>query len=176
MMSITAVIDEALDACKALDPDVKVRVSNRVIIDWIREHHPEINIHDTEMANNHWMKLIRDRRKERTPENEQHHSSQICFDFGLSEMQLDSEISIPRNALDPIYGGCYWKEADDATLEEISLHIDLLNAQSQAILGKAKNWRSVFRAAAKYAGGDLQKTLGQLRILARAAKDSSGAA
>lgn len=165
---VNEAIDQALDACKALDATGGLRVSNRDVVAWIRKHRPEVAAdHNEWMADEHLMKLIASRRKDREPIKEIERSQQICMDFGLPDLQLDSEISIPHNPADPIYGGCDWLSNNDASLHMIDLHIKLLEAQAAANMGKANNWRRVRQAAARYANGDLSLTLGELRARAR---------
>ena len=164
MRNLSILIDEALDACKACDPDNSVRVTTREVVEWLRENRgDEIAEFDRALSDAQLQMKVRERRKQRTPEEESMASKQICIDFGLSPLDLDSEISIPRNR-DELLGSYYWKEANDATLEEISLHADSLDAQASKLEQKAGNWRKIVRSALRY--GNKGMTLGACRAIA----------
>jgi hypothetical protein len=165
--NLTALIDEALDACKALDPNNPVRVSNREVLEWLRANHPEMSEFDVQMADSAWESRIGARRKARLPVEEIRASKQICLDLGLDQMELDSEISIPRDRDNPLRGGVEWKEPDDATIEEIESHIQLLRAMEYANREKADNWTRVLRAALPFCGGNREMIFGEARRIAR---------
>jgi hypothetical protein len=154
------VIDEALDTLRG--------APTRRLVAWLREQYPNIVAqHSIELEDDGLEGLFRKRRKERRPEEEANTSRNLCFDFGLPVLELDSEISIPRDIHNPIFGGSNWKEADKATLDDIDGHILLLEAQATANLVKADNWRQVRQAAARYAKGNHKLTLGELRQIAK---------
>jgi len=160
LQTLEAVIDEALDSLRG------GRCCE--VVAWIRERYPGILAeHITELADEGLEARVRRRRKVRSPIEETKASRNLCFDFSLPELQLDSEISIPRDLDDLLFGRSDWKEADDATLREIDSHILLLEAQARANLAKADNWRRVRQAAARYANGNFDLKLGELRRRAR---------
>ncbi len=153
-------IDEALNILK--------NAQRHQVVSWIRERYPHVlEEHSQELIDEGLTARVRRRRKQRAPLKEDKASRNLCFSFGLPAMQLDSEISIPRDFDNLLYGESDWKEADDATLEEIDAHILLLEAQARANFAKADNWRKVRQAAARYAHGDLTLTLRKLRLRAR---------
>lgn len=160
LQTLQDVIDLALDTLKGK--------RGREVVAWIRERYPEILAeHDYELANEGLEVRIRERRKDRSSIEEAKTSRNLCLDFGLPVLQLDSEISIPRDLNDLIYGGSNWKEADDATLDDLDAHILLLEAQAAANLAKADNCRRIRQAAARFANGNRKLTLGELRQIAR---------
>lgn len=163
LQTLQDVIDEALDTLKG--------APCRDVVAWIRTNYPEVLAqHAAELADEGLATRIRERRKQRSPIEETKTSRNLCLDFDLPELGLDSEISIPRDLDDLIYGGTDWKEADDATIDDIDAHILLLEAQAAANLAKADNWRRVRQAAARYARGNHHLTLGELRRMAQKAK------
>lgn len=160
LQKLEDVIDEALDTLKG--------ARCREIVVWIRERYAEILVeHSNQLIEEELEARIRNRRKQRPLAEETKTSRNLCLDFGLPELQLDSEVSVPRDLNDLLYGKSDWKEADDATLREIDAHILLLEAQAAANLAKAGNWRRIRQAAARYANDNLDLTLGELRRVAR---------
>lgn len=167
VLTLHAVIDEALDTLKG--------ARCREIVTWIREQHSEVvAVHRDQLADEGLTIRVRERRKQRSPLEESKTSRNLCLDFGLSKLDLDSEISIPRDLKDLIFGGSNWKEVDDATLADIDAHILLLEAQAVANLEKADNWRRIRQAAARFADGNHAMTLGELRRIAQAEQAEQG--
>jgi hypothetical protein len=153
-------IDDALDAMKG--------GSTRDVVNWIRMNRRRTFDDNLETLGAEGLEArIRVRRKKRRPEQAARSSENLCLDFGLPEMELDTEISIPRDMENLLYGACDWKEPDDASLRDIDKHIQLLKVQGHLALERARSWGLVRQAAARFAHGNFDLTLGELRQIAR---------
>lgn len=133
------------------------------VILWLQKHRRQLldenqNIIEPEGLGN----LIRACRKRPTPETKEE-TRNLCFDFGLPDLELNTEISIPRDMENVLYCACDWKELDDATIADLDKHIVLLEAQAAANLEQAANLRKLRQAAAKRAKGRTDIPLRDLR-------------
>jgi hypothetical protein len=163
IQTLEEAIDDALDILKG--------ASTRDIVNWIRLNRRRIFDDNLETLGTEGLEArIRMRRKKRAPIEEAKSSGNLCFDFGLPAMELDTEVSIPSDMENLLYGPCEWKEPDDASIRDIDKHVLLLEAQGRSALARADSWRAVRQAAARFADGDLDLTLGELRRLARGGK------
>lgn len=160
LQTLEETIDEALEA----NPGGSVRQ----IALWIRLNRRAIFDQNLETLGTEGLEAqIRQRRKTRDPDDETKSSENLCLDFDLPPMDLDTEVSVPRDLNNLPYSECDWKESDDLTLEDIDRHIALLEAQSNAALAQADSWRRIRQAASKVARGRTDLTLGELRRRAR---------
>jgi len=160
MQSLGEVIDQGLDKF----PGGAVRD----IVNWIRTEHRRVVEENFETLSYAGLAaMVRQRRKNRVPTEEKFYAFSLCLDFGLPSLDLDSEISVPRDIDNPINSVCDWKEPDDATIDDIDKHIIALRAQSDADSRHAAAWLTVRQAAIKISGGRTDITIGELRKRAR---------
>lgn len=145
--------------------------SNQEILDWLKINYPKILKENNDFVFDYGMRMyIRARRKGRPAAEEQRAAANLCFDFSLPQMELDTEISIPADLENPLGSEVAWKEPDDATLEEIRAHIILLRATAVFTLETADNWERIERAARIYQLPGEEAVLKVLRKRARASK------
>jgi len=163
-------LEEAID-----DALATIRGANvNAIVTWIRLHYRRIFDENLETLGAEGLAArVRARRKVRAPEEEDRSSFNLCLDFGLPNMNLDSEISIPQDEDNPLYGPCEWKEPDDATLCEVRKHAEFLRIQGKSMFDRADSWDRLCKAAEYYADGNDSLTIGELRRRARRSTEQS---
>jgi hypothetical protein len=160
------VIREALDAL----PGAAVRD----VVNWIRENHRSVVEDNFETLSYQGLSvMVRAARKSRAPSLElQEYSHSLCFDFGLSPMLLDHEISVPRDMENLINSPCDWPVLEEATLLDLDKHIALLRATGAATLAQAERCAKLRQGAVRYSpNGRLDLTIGALREMARAQRN-----
>jgi hypothetical protein len=111
--------------------------------------------------------LIRAHRKKNVPHTPNGFIRNLCFDFGLSALELDEQISVPKDAHDLVYGPCEWPELNNATVDDLDKHIALLEAQAADMQFKAANYRQLRQAAAQVVPDRTDIPLHELRAILR---------
>lgn len=160
MQTLEGVIDEALNAMP--------NAAGMEIAEWISENYPQVfEEHIRILGLEGLADRIRKQRKKRPPAEEAESSRNLCLDFGLPPMELDTEVSIPQNLNDMPYGKCDWVDRDNLTIADIDKHIELLKAQDRAILAEIRAWDTLRQAAANEADGRMDIPLWELRRRAR---------
>jgi hypothetical protein len=138
-------------------------------VSWIVEHHlPTLDDNSLTLYTKALAIMVREERKGRvTPETTLYHEN-LCLDFGLPPMPFDREISIPCDLNNPINGGCEWCELEEASIRNLDAHVVLLRATAAASVAAAEHYIALRQAAMRYnPDGDLDRTIGELRALAR---------
>lgn len=143
--------------------------STRMVIRWLQLHKRKVlddnalTIEATGLNN-----LIRAFRKKREGRDVVSSKVQsLCLDLGLETLDLDDEVSVPADETNLLYGECEWKDLDDLTLQDIDLHIELLEAETKAVQEKTANYRILRQAAAKIVPSRNDIPLRVLRQIAR---------
>jgi hypothetical protein len=109
--------------------------------------------------------LIRTRRKKDTVAVTEIHN--LCFDFGLADLDLPDEISVPTDMDNLPYCSCDWQPLDDATVNDLDKHVLLLEAQIAANRASADAIRRLRQVAARVVPGRTDIPLRDLRRIAR---------
>jgi hypothetical protein len=162
--TLSDVIDYALELFRGTK-------GNREIADWIMENYPHVLTENAGMLSAEGLtSMIRRARKNRPPCGQDRDRSirQMCIDFGVKPFDLDTEISIPMDRAQPLGCAADWKEFDDATLEEIEAHINLLKTQARKNDAMAEAWERIVDAARDYQRPGEQVCLRELQQRARA--------
>lgn len=117
--------------------------------------------------------MIRRYRKsrDRTPEEEADGFS-LCFDFGLEQIELPSEISVPVDMNNVAYGSCDWPLLEEATLDDLDKHMVLLHVQQIQLGVSRENILRLRQAAASIVPGRTDIPLRVLREIARGERQS----
>lgn len=160
LKNLLDVIDEALDALPGEHCSI--------VRHYIKENHRRVfEEHEEEMADEKLDDRIRDRRKARKSPKEEWSAANLCLDFGLPKLDIDTEISVPRDMTNLIFGPVRWLPIEEATLDDLDKHIALLEAQAAANVKQAKDFRLLRGTAARFAQGRKDVTIGELREIAR---------
>jgi hypothetical protein len=141
----------------------------REIVAWVRQHRRGAYAMNLEtFAEEGFARFVRDYLKKKNPEQEEQNSQNLCFDFGLEDLGLDTTISVPeKDSQDLIYGKCRWEDINDITIEELDRHIAMLRAQAAYNLQKADAFVKLRQSVAKVAKGRMDLTIGELRKMSR---------
>jgi hypothetical protein len=111
--------------------------------------------------------LIRTRRKKREPGVITPDVHNLCLDFGLEDLDLPQEISVPTDMENLPYCACNWPRLDDATLSDIDRHLALLDAQIELDITARATMRVFRQAAARVVPGRTDIPIRELRDIAR---------
>jgi hypothetical protein len=157
-LSLQDAIQEALDATGG--------GTNHEVVVWLQTHRRKVldaNALTIEISglNN----IIRTyRKKGRTPKDHET-ISQICMDLGLGDLDLDLEISVP--SADDDVDEVRWEERNEATVDDLDLHIMLMQDQHKALATKIDNEILFRQAAAAVVPGRTDIPVRELRRIAR---------
>jgi hypothetical protein len=145
------------------------RCSVQQTVSWIVEHHlPTLDDNSLTLYNKALSVMVREERKGGvTPEITLYHEN-LCLDFGIEPTPFDREISIPCDLNNPVSGGCEWRELEEASIRNLDAHVILLRATAAANVAMAEQYVTLRNAAMRHnPDGDLDRTIGELRQLAR---------
>jgi hypothetical protein len=146
--------------------------SNFAVAEWLDKHYPKLvkEFHDSHKLDM-LAKLIgtvrTDERKAQVTI-----SRQACLDLGMEPIELDEQISRPRDPKNPIYGGTDYTDFDDGTIRLMREHAAFLRQQAAHTVSKAENWERYIQKAFVFADGDIDMPNREIR---RRAKQASGA-
>lgn len=141
------------------------------IVQWIRCNRPEtISAHAVELEDWALADVVRRRRKMHSVKQVGFQQASLFQDFGLPEMDLDVEISVPRDLENLTYGACDWKDLEEeATIDDIDRHIQWLRAQAAYLTTKAESYTRFRQRIIRFSPGRRTNiTVRELRVLARA--------
>jgi hypothetical protein len=116
--------------------------------------------------------MIRTRRKKKEKDPATDHTHSLCFDFGLKELDLPDEISVPSDMNNLPYCACDWPQLDDATIDDLDKHLALLDAQIELDMTSRANIRRLRQVAAQVVPGRTDIPLRELREIARNGRDA----
>jgi len=153
--------DEALKAtCNA---------ANRDVIRWLQIHKRNVlddnRLTIESLGLNQMLRAFRKKREGSDVVSSKVES--LCLDFGIPVLDLDDEISIPQDPENPLYGACDWIDLDNATVRQIDMHIELIDAQEAALHEKSANYRMLRQIVAQVVPGRTDIPLRELRAIAR---------
>jgi hypothetical protein len=92
--------------------------------------------------------------------------AQLFLDLGLPKLDLDEEVSVPRDMTDIVSGPCDWIEIEDVTVDHIDLHIELLDAKTDLNNRKTGDWRAMKQAMLRIGKGRTDIPMRELRRIA----------
>lgn len=164
LYTLEDVIDEALEATdSAPTPDV---------VHWILTHHPEV-IDGNQLTLNEISLgvLVREHRKKKKKRVDAKTLSRILTlfdDLGLDPLEVDDEISIPLDPDDILYGKTEWRDLlEDATANDVWLHMELLKVTSEACLSKRDRYDILRQKMVIIGNGRTDIPMHQLREMAQ---------
>jgi hypothetical protein len=142
--------------------------STRDVIRYLQTHHRRVlddnslTIESIGLGN-----LIRAYRKKPSRKDFQAKIHSLCLDFGLPDLDLDDEVSVPVDMSNVLNSECDWPDLDDATIDDLDKHLILREAQEQAHQARTKSIRLLRQAAARIMPGRTDIPLRELRKIAR---------
>jgi len=159
MYTLQDVIDEALRETR--------NGSTRDVIYWLQ-------INRRQVLEENWLticseglgNLIRARRKKREPAAtpEVHN---LCLDFGLEDLDLPQQISVPTDMDNLPYSSSEWRELEEATVDDLDKHLALLDAQIELDMTSRATLRVLRQTAARVVPDRTDIPLRELRVIAR---------
>lgn len=109
--------------------------------------------------------LVRAFRKKKDPSGKEAISiAQLCLDLGIPLTDLDTEISVPQDMNNIVYGPSAWVElCDDATAEDVEKHFIFLEETARANVTQAGHYRTLHQAMVRKGGGRTDIPMRDLR-------------
>ncbi len=111
--------------------------------------------------------LIRAYRKKPTQKDRDDKIKSLCFDFGLSPLDLDDEISVPVDMNNVLNCECDWPDIEDATIDDIDKHLILREEQEKAHAARTLALNTFRQAVARIVPGRTDIPIRELRKIAR---------
>lgn len=133
---------------------------------WLQLHRRDVlNANSLTIEREGLSHIIREYRKKEKSTHETISLHQFCMDFGLPDIDLDLEISVPRT----VDGNpsCEWIDLEDATVDDLDAHEKLLEAKAAETLEKARNIRLLRNSAAQIVPNRTDIPMRELRRIAR---------
>ena len=116
--------------------------------------------------------LVRAQRKKRSDIALAREIHNLCFDFGIEDLNLPDEISVPSDVNNLLYCACNWQPIDDATIDDLDMHVLLIEAQITASLASADTIRGLRQIVSRVVPDRTDIPLRELRRIARNGRES----
>jgi hypothetical protein len=94
----------------------------------------------------------------------------LCLDFGLPDLDLDDEVSVPMDLGNVLNAECDWPDIEDVTVDGLDRHLLLRDAQEKAYSAKTECYRIFRQRMAQIVPGCTDIPVRELRRIAREGK------
>lgn len=149
-------LDEMQSLDDAIDAGLEATYSGptRHVARWIRFNREKvIEANWQTIADEGLCNLIRRRRKHKPTHADTIRVQTLCFQLGLPHLNLNTEISRPRDMKNVLFGRVDWVPIQQSTVRDLKKHYVLLQAQGGSIQEQANDILLVIQAAQRIAPG-----------------------